>query len=105
MIIPRPLKRPCEKQISAMSRTEKGRTCQTRKQKGLIIILNQGKKKFTPNQNFGHNNSRNLPKRKFQGSNSKGNPQQNPTITRNKEFTNNHNNYVKNNERKESIKC
>ena len=43
MIIPRPLKRPCKKQISAMSRTEKGRTCQTGKQKGLII-LNQERK-------------------------------------------------------------
>ena len=63
------------------------------------------KKKFAPNQNFGHNNSRNIPNRKFQGSNVKGNPQQNPTVTRNKEVTNNHSNYVKNNERKEPIQC
>ena len=61
--------------------------------------------KFTPNQNFGHNNSRNIPNRKFQGSNSKINPQQNPIVIRNKEFTNNHSNYVKNNEIKEPVKC
>ena len=54
---------------------------------------------------FGHNNSRNLPNRKFQGSNLKSNPQQNPTVTINKEFINNHSNYVKNNKRKEPIKC
>ena len=63
------------------------------------------KKSFTPNRNFGHNNSCNIPNKKFQGINSKGNPKQNPTITRNKEFTNNHNNYVKNNKCKEPIKC
>ena len=44
MIIPRSLKTPCEKQNSSMSRTGKGRTCQTGKQKGLIILLNQGRK-------------------------------------------------------------
>ena len=52
------------------------------------------KKGFPPSQNFWHNNSRNIPNRKFQGTNSKSNPQQNPTVTRNKEFTNNHSNYV-----------
>ena len=63
------------------------------------------KKNFTPNRNFGHNNLHNIPHRKFQGSNSKGNPQKNPTVTRNEKFRNNHNNYVKNNEREEPIKC
>ena len=43
MIISKPLKRPCEKQISAMSRIEKGRTCQTGKQKGLIILNKERK--------------------------------------------------------------
>ena len=56
----------------------------------------QRKKGFTPNRNFGHTNSHKFPNKNFQGSNSKGNPQQNPPVTRNKEFTNNHNNYVKN---------
>ena len=65
----------------------------------------QKKKGFTPNQNFGHIDSHKFPNKNFQGSNSKGNPQQNPIVPRNKEFTNNHNNYVKNNERKEPIKC
>ena len=44
----------------------------------------QRKKGFTPNQNFGHNNSRKFPNKNFQGNNFKGNSQQNPTITRNK---------------------
>ena len=59
------------------------------------------KKNFTPNQNFEHNNSRNLPNKNFQENNLKGNSQQNPTGTRNREFTNNHSNY----ERKELVKC
>ena len=63
------------------------------------------KKNFTPNRKVGHNNSHNIPNRKFQGSNSKGNPQQNPIVLTNKEFTNNHSTYVKNNEHKEPIKC
>ena len=103
MIIPKPLKRPCEKQISAMSRTEKRENMPNWKTK-RSNNFEQRNKGFTPNQNFGHNNLRNFRNRKFQGSNSKGNPQQNPTGTINKEFTNNHSNYVKNNERKEPIK-
>ena len=63
------------------------------------------KKIFTPYQSFGHNNSNNIPNKKFQESNSEGNPQQNPTFPRNKEFSYNHSNYVENNERKEPIKC
>ena len=62
-------------------------------------------KNFRAIKIFGHNNSRNFPNKKFQGSNSKGNRQQNPTVPRNKEFTNNNSSYVKNNERKEPIKC
>ena len=65
----------------------------------------QRKKGFTPNCNFGHNNSRNFPNKKFQGNNLKSNSQQNPIVTRNKEFTNNHSNYFKNSERKEPLKC
>ena len=42
------------------------------------------KKNFTPKWNFGHNNSCNIPNKKLQGSNSKSNPQQNPTVTRDK---------------------
>ena len=73
--------RPCVKQISAMSRTKKGKTCQTGKPRGLII-LNIKKKGFTPNRNFGNNNSRNVPNKKFQGN--KTNSQQNPTGPKNK---------------------
>ena len=65
----------------------------------------QRKKGFAPNQNFGHNNSRKFPNKNFQAKNCKGNPHQKPSVTRNKEFTNNHNNYVKNNELKEQVKC
>ena len=65
----------------------------------------QRKKSFTTNRNFGHNNSHKFPNKNFQGNNLKSNSQQNPTRTRNKEFTNNHSNYVKINERKEPIKC
>ena len=61
----------------------------------------QRKKGFTPNRNFEHNNLRNFPNKFFQENNLKSNSQQNSTVTRNKEFTNNHTNYVKNNERKE----
>ena len=61
------------------------------------------KKGFTPNRNFGNNNSHNVPNKKFHGN--KNNSQQNPTGPRNKEFLNNHSNYVKNNEHKEAIKC
>ena len=61
------------------------------------------KKGFTTNHNFGNNNSRNVPNKKFQGN--KSNSQQNPTVPRNKEFGNNHSNYIKNNERKELVKC
>ena len=38
MITLKRLKRLCEKQISAMSITEKGKTCQNEKLKGLIIL-------------------------------------------------------------------
>ena len=65
----------------------------------------QRKKGFTPNRNFGHNNSHKFPNKNFQGNNLKGNSQENPTVTRNKEFTNNHSNYVKNNQCKEQVKC
>ena len=61
----------------------------------------QRNKGFTPNRNFGHNKSRKFPNKFFQGNNFKGNSQQIPTVTRNKQFTNNNSNYVKNNERKE----
>ena len=61
------------------------------------------KKCFTPNRNFGNNNTRNVPNKNFQGN--KGNSQSNPNGPRNKEPANNHSNYVKNNERKELIKC
>ena len=61
------------------------------------------KKGFTSNQDFGNNNSRNVPNKNFQGN--KGSSKQNPNGPRNKEFANNHSNYVKNNERKELIKC
>ena len=60
-------------------------------------------KGFTPNQNFGNNNARNFPNNIFQGN--KGNSQPNSNGPRNKEPANNHTNYVKNNERKEPIKC
>ena len=65
----------------------------------------QRKKGFTPNRNFGHNNSRKFPNKNFQGNNFKGNSLQNPIVTSNKEITNNHSNYVKNNEFKEQVKC
>ena len=58
---------------------------------------------FTSNLNFGNNNSRNVLNKKIQGN--KSNSQQNPNGPRNQEFANNHNNYVKNNERKEPVKC
>ena len=40
----------------------------------------QRNKGFTTNQKFGHNNSRKIPNKIFQGNNFKGNSQQNPTI-------------------------
>ena len=61
------------------------------------------KKGFIYNRNFGNNNTCNFPNKNFQGN--KGNSQLNSNRPRNKEPTNNHNNYVKNNERKELIKC
>ena len=61
------------------------------------------KKGFTPNQNFGNNNARNVPNKKFQGNKSNSHP--NINGPGNKETANNHSNYVKNNERKEPIKC
>ena len=63
------------------------------------------KKGFTPDRNLEHNNSHNFPNKNFQGNNLKSNSQQNHTVTRNKEFTDNHSNYVKNNKRKEHVKC
>ena len=63
------------------------------------------KKIFTLDRIFEHNNSGNIPNKKFQGNNLKSNSQQNPIVTRNKEFTNNRSNYVKNNEHKELVKC
>ena len=62
MIILRPFKRPCEKQIYAMSRTGKGKNMPNWKEK-WSNNFEQRKKDFTPNQNFGHNNSHNLPNR------------------------------------------
>ena len=44
-----------------------------------------------------------LPNKNFQGN--KGNSQLNPNGPRNKEPANNHYNYTKNNERKETVKC
>ena len=44
----------------------------------------QRKKGFTPNRNFGHNNSCKFPNKNFQENNFKSNSQQNPTVTRNK---------------------
>ena len=63
----------------------------------------QKKKDFIYNHNFRNNNTCNFPNKNFQGN--KGNSQSNPNGPRNKEPTNNHSNYVKNNERKEPIKC
>ena len=63
----------------------------------------QKKKGFIPNRNFRNNNTRNFPNKNFQGN--KGNSQLNPNGPRNKEPANNHNNYIKNNERKEPVKC
>ena len=63
----------------------------------------QRKKGFTPNRNFGHNNSRKFPNKNFQGNKSNSQPDLNGP--RNKETANNHSNYTKNNERKEPIKC
>ena len=61
------------------------------------------KKGFTSNHNFGNNNARKSPDKNFQGN--KGNSQSNPNGPRNKELANNHSNYIKNNERKEPVKC
>ena len=47
-----------------MSRTEKEKTCQTRKPRGLII-LNIKRKGFTPNQKFWNNNASNFPNKKI----------------------------------------
>ena len=44
----------------------------------------QRKKGFTPNRNFGHNNSHRFPNKNFQENNLKSNSQQNPTGVRNK---------------------
>ena len=63
------------------------------------------KKGFTLDRNFEHNNSCNLPNKNFQENNLKSNSQQHPIGARNKAFANSHSNYVKNNERKEQIKC
>ena len=63
----------------------------------------QKKKGFISNHNFRNNNTCNFPNKNFQGN--KGNSQVNSNGPRNKEPVNNHNNYTKNNERKEPVKC
>ena len=63
----------------------------------------QRKKGFIPNQNFKNNITRNFPNKNFQGN--KSNSQINPNGQRNKENVNNHNNYTKNFEQKERVKC
>ena len=63
----------------------------------------QKKKGFVPNRSFRNNNTRNFPNKNFQGN--KGNSELNPNGPRNKEPANNHSNYIKNNERKEPVKC
>ena len=63
----------------------------------------QKKKGFISNRNFRNNNTRNFPNKNLQGN--KGNSQSNPNGPINKELANNHINYVKNNERKEPVKC
>ena len=105
MIIPSPLKRACEKKFFAMSRTGKGRTCQTRKQKVLIIILNQGRKISHLIEILGIITHAIFLTEIFNEVIQKLTHSKNPTVTRNKEFTNNHSNYVKSNELKEPVKC
>ena len=63
----------------------------------------QKKKGFTPNHNFWNNNIHNFYNKNLQGN--KGNSHSNPNGFRNKEPANNHSNYIKNNERKEPVKC
>ena len=62
---------------------------------------NQKRKCFEPNKSF-RNNSQNFPKNNYQGTNFQGKTQQNITAPKGKYMPNN---YVKNNEHKEPIKC
>ena len=99
---PKTLEEAMRKANFAMSRTEKGKACQTRRLRDLII-LNIRRRVSYLTAILGIITQHNFPNKNFQGN--KGNSQLNPNGTRNEEPTNNHSNYIKNNERKEPLKC